>query len=336
VNERPGAHRQPTHRAHAIGRGQGPTAWRAIAVLGAVAGCPFAVLVSALLIDLPSRLAIAWQAGTPSASVDVVPLTVTAAAVGTLAVAVAGAVLAAPSASFLGRRAALSVAAAIAGAAAGLWGLWVVTAVTAVDPVSPPPPDLELLVPLISVLVTMRLVGLAYGAAAHDPSPRPPDPALPRADIPVGAAPRWRHDGVSGFFLAAVLALSLLGALSWRAAPVAGLTCWVMAGLTAVLVRIRLEIDERGLALSAWGRGPAMVLPWARIVEAHAVRIRPVQWGGWGFRVVPRRSSVGLRKGPGLVLTLTDGRRLGITLDEPVLPAGLVNSHLERVRGGGP
>jgi hypothetical protein len=69
------------------------------------------------------------------------------------------------------------------------------------------------------------------------------------------------------------------------------------------------------------------------VVEAHAVRIRPLQWGGWGFRVIPARTGPIVRKGPGLVLVLTDGRRLGITLDDPVTPAGLINTQLDRLRG---
>ena len=52
--------------------------------------------------------------------------------------------------------------------------------------------------------------------------------------------------------------------------------------------------------------------------------------------MIPARVGVVTRKGPGLVLTLTDGRRLGITVDEPLLPAGLVNTHLDRLRAGTP
>lgn len=74
-------------------------------------------------------------------------------------------------------------------------------------------------------------------------------------------------------------------------------------------------------------------MPWSRVGAAQAALIRPLQWGGWGFRVIPGRLGIVLRKGPGLVLTLTDGRRLGVTLDDPVLPAGLVNAHLDRLRG---
>ena len=262
-------------------------------------------------------------------------LTALAAGLGAVAVAVAGAVLATHGSSFLAGRWLVGAMAVVAWAGAGGWSLFAVTAATDEVPAAPAPPGFEVVLPLVAVLVGARLTSLAYGSPARDPAPRVPAAGLPRAELAAGEPPHWRHDTMSGFFLGAVLGLALVGAGVWHGVMVGALICWVAALLTLVLVRMRVDIDERGFGLSVWGRRPAVVLPWSELVEAHAVRIRPLQWGGWGFRVIPARTGPVLRKGPGLVLILTDGRRLGITLDDPVTPAGLINAHLDRLHGGG-
>ncbi len=301
--------------------------------VGVVALGPLAVLASALLVDLPAALAVTWDADRPDGSVRTAALCVLATLVGVAAVVLVLVALAAPRSPFLAGRAAVSVAAGVSAAAAGTWGLLVVTTAAAADASTPPAPTVEIAIPLFAVLVAVQLAGAAYGSPPHDPAPPPPAADLPRAPLADGETPGWRHAGWSGFYLAGTGGLVLLGALTWRPLPQVAVLCWVVAVLTAPLLRLRFALDERGFALSV-ALLPAMVIPWDRIVEARPARIRPLQRGGWGFRVIPGRTGIVLRRGPGLVLTLADGRRLGVTLDDPVLPAGLVNAHLDRLRGG--
>jgi hypothetical protein len=307
-----------------------------VATLAVIAVAPAATLVSALVMHLPDRLAFTWAAGRADATVSTPVSATVAATIGVLAVVAAAAVLAAGRGPFLAGRWMVSSLAVLAWAAAGGWTALAVTAAVAEVPAAPPPPGAEAVLPLLAVLLGGRATALAYGSPSHDPHPGPPDAALPRGELARGAPPSWRHDTMSGFFLTAVLGLALVGAVMWRGLTVAALICWVAGLMTVLLVRMRVDVDERGFGLSVWGRRPAVVLPWSELVEAHAVRIRPLQWGGWGFRVIPARTGPVVRKGPGLVLTLTDGRRLGITLDDPVTPAGLINTHLDRLRGGAP
>jgi len=306
---------------------------RGATTLAAVGLWPVLVLAAAAVADLPPELAVGWGGRGPDAFSSTRWLTGLAVATGAAAVLVVGVALALPGPRYLARRFAVGVAATVAGGAAGLWGMLATAALTAADASDPPPPAAEVLVLLVAVLVATSLAGFAYGQPPFDPAPGPPPVDLPRADLPPGQSPRWSYTGMSGFFMAAVLLLLMVGAVLFRIVQAGAVLCWVMAALTLVLVRLRFAIDERGLTLRAWGRGPAGVLPWDRIVEARAVRVRLLQWGGWGFRLIPGRVAIGLRKGPALVLTLTDGRRLGVTLDEPVLPAGLVNAHLDHLRG---
>lgn len=312
-----------------------PTA-RALATLLAVAAAPVGVLVSRALVDLPERLAVHWDARAADATLPTDGLLAAALVAGTAAVAVVAVALTMPGAPFLARRFAVRMAAAVGGFAAGLWGLLVVTAASAPVPGAPAPPDLEVLVPLVAVLLATGLAGAAYGEPATDPDPPAPAAGLPRADLPGGGPPRWAYESWSGFFLVCVGALLVLGALLYRTVALGAVLAWVMAVLTLLPARLRLTVDARGLSVQAWGRGPAGTVPWSRIVDARAALVRPLQWGGWGFRVIPARAGVVTRKGPGLVLTLTDGRRLGVTLPDPLLPAGLVNAYLDRLRTGPP
>ncbi len=318
-----------------VDRPDRPTPARAALSLLAVAAGPVVALVSGGLVDLPDRLPVHWDARSADGFLPTLGVLAGVLAAGVIAVLAAALALVVPGPSYLGRRFVVGASATVAGAAAGVWGLLVVTTAPAPVPTATAQPDLEVLVVIAGVLVSTRLAGAAYGQPPVDPAPPPPASDLPRAELPDGEPPRWSHVSYSGFFLTCIGVLLVVGALLYRYVLLGAVLAWVMAALTLVLVRLRFTVDERGLSLQAWGRGPSGTVPWHRIVEAQAVLIRPLQWGGWGFRVIPGRAGIVTRKGPGLVLTLTDGRRLGVTLEEPVLPAGLVNTHLDRLRAGG-
>ena len=51
-----------------------------------------------------------------------------------------------------------------------------------------------------------------------------------------------------------------------------------------------------------------------------------MDWGGWGYRIMPDRSAVVLRSGPGLVVTSTSGKQFAITIDDPEEPAALLQA----------
>jgi len=56
-----------------------------------------------------------------------------------------------------------------------------------------------------------------------------------------------------------------------------------------------------------------------------------MRWGGWGYRWAGRgRTGVIVRRGPGMLIRLRDGRRLAVTLDGATQAAGLVNDLLDR------
>jgi len=53
---------------------------------------------------------------------------------------------------------------------------------------------------------------------------------------------------------------------------------------------------------------------------ALVLSLRPSEWGGWGYRIMPGRSAIVLRSGPGLVVTTTSGTQFAISLADPQTP----------------
>ena len=92
---------------------------------------------------------------------------------------------------------------------------------------------------------------------------------------------------------------------------------------------LRVIVDRRGLRILAGpAEGPLSVpvkrIPLTDILAASAEHIEPLKWGGWGYRVIPGRSALVLRAGPGLVLELRNGSRFAVTVDDPETPAGVL------------
>jgi len=93
----------------------------------------------------------------------------------------------------------------------------------------------------------------------------------------------------------------------------------------ALFWEVQVTVDHRGLRVVAGLLGlPLKRIPVAGIASASAEHIDPTRWGGWGYRILPGRSALVLRSGPGLVLQLRDGRRFAVTVEDPDTPAALL------------
>ena len=83
------------------------------------------------------------------------------------------------------------------------------------------------------------------------------------------------------------------------------------------------------------------MLPWPRtsidvveIESASAIDVRPMEWGGWGYRgtlTLMKQAAVVLRAGPGIRLDLTDGRVFVVTVDNPEPAVALLNAEVGRL-----
>lgn len=100
--------------------------------------------------------------------------------------------------------------------------------------------------------------------------------------------------------------------------------------------RIRVTADRSGLQIRYGFLGwPRTSVPLRRIATAQAIDVRPTEWGGWGYRgnlTLMNRAAVVLRGGPGIRLHLHDGKVFVVTIDDPDIPARLLNAEASRLK----
>lgn len=190
--------------------------------------------------------------------------------------------------------------------------------------------------------VLLAFIAPAYGLVPLVLLPRgtaPPvtvqntTPVEPFPQAPTQTA-AWSRTISSGLFLAAtalMLALGValfipllvwegVGAVGWAMIPYAGAVM-----LVAAFCSFRVTADRRGLRVTSTLLGiPLKRIAPESIATVEAAELDPLQWGGWGYRIMPGRSAIILRKGPGLVITQTNNKQFAITLDHPDEPAGIL------------
>jgi hypothetical protein len=116
-------------------------------------------------------------------------------------------------------------------------------------------------------------------------------------------------------------------ALAVTLQPVAGAAV-ALAGLAAVLLSgVRVVVDRRGLTvlLGLLGR-PRVHIPAEDVAAVSVAHVSPMQFGGWGYRIVPGGSGVIIRSGQALVVTRRSGRHFTVTVDDAATAAGLLSA----------
>ncbi len=284
---------------------------------------------------LPARIATHWS-GTGPADDDssttgfftvLLVVGVLAAVAGTVAVALTGRF-----AQDAGRAATAHFLIPAAGAVTGgTAGIWMATALATLDD----PDDARL-----GWRFLLFVVGLAWALAVR--AVAGPAPVTAPADLPVATDQLGLTPTERAAFRTSLASPLLVGVTLASAAIIAVLAATTQPGLWPVLVlpvlagllfgRVTVTADHRGLRLVAGLLGvPVKHIALADITAATAEDINPLEWGGWGYRMIPGRSALVLRSGPGLVLHLRDGRRFAVTLTNPQVPANLLTTLRARV-----
>ncbi len=179
-------------------------------------------------------------------------------------------------------------------------------------------------------LVPLFLVGKGYT--------RPVEPTDEIAIEPVALAPgqtaatsSWVFSPLFVWltvFMAALAALTLFMALrtAEQSPPlwVTGLLAVSVLGVS-VLAAYRVTADWRGLRVTSWMFGiPLKRILLGEIKSASAAVLEPGEWGGWGYRVMPGRTAIIRRRGPGLVIDKTDGVQFAVSIDNPAEEASVL------------
>jgi len=227
------------------------------------------------------------------------------------------------------QRTVLTGVAAVCGLTAGVWSSVVTFALSAERGVAAPWAPVWLFAWPVVLVVAVRI---ACGPPPRLAVTNPPDPALPRVQLPTDGDVMWERELTAGAFLAGAAVLGVLGAFVFSLSGPLTAVCWVMAVLSVPIARTRIRLDELGVTLAPWLLPTQTTIPYRRIASARAEHLRPLRWGGPGQRVLAGDSGLLVRSGPGLVIELNDGRRLGILMAAPEVPAGIINAQLDRLR----
>jgi hypothetical protein len=117
----------------------------------------------------------------------------------------------------------------------------------------------------------------------------------------------------------------------------------VAAGLmilygTLAFVHVAVKIDGYALDVRCGHIGvPRRHIPLSHVVSAEFVhRVTPRQWGGWGCRWRPERgTAVVVRRGEGLAVTLNDGGRFTVTVDDAAMAVRVLRARIAHIKGAG-
>lgn len=152
------------------------------------------------------------------------------------------------------------------------------------------------------------------------------EPAAPELRLGPTERAGWSRTVVSRLVLGGGAATGL-GGLAALALGTTGtaVPLLVASPVLLALSSARVVVDRRGLVveLGPFGR-PRIRIPASDVVSATATDISPLQFGGWGYRIVPGGQGVVLRAGRALVVTRRSGRRFTVTVDDADTAARLL------------
>lgn len=192
---------------------------------------------------------------------------------------------------------------------------------------------------VLGVWIIPLLLCILYGVVPYALAPRQGVSEAPAAQTmflapsEVGA---WSHTLTANIFVYATIVVAAIAVVVIVPLVISGslASAWlapvILLAATVVLasfIRIRVSADWRGLrVVSVLLRIPLKRIPLDRIRRAEAAQLNPGEWGGWGYRIMPGRSALVLRSGPGLVVTTKDGTQFAISLADAENPARLLNT----------
>ena len=117
----------------------------------------------------------------------------------------------------------------------------------------------------------------------------------------------------------------------------------VAAGLmilygTLAFVHVTVKVDKDALDVRCGHMGvPRRHIPLSHVASADFVpRVTPRQWGGWGCRWRPEQgTAVVVRRGEGLVVTLEDGGKFTVTVDDAAAAVRVIRARLSHMETDG-
>lgn len=105
----------------------------------------------------------------------------------------------------------------------------------------------------------------------------------------------------------------------------------------AASAAFHVRVDHTGLSITSVLGFPRLSVPAAQITAVEAVEVSPVgEFGGWGWRFVPGRIGIVLRRGEGMTVHRVGRRAITITVDDAATGAALLETYARRAMGSTP
>ena len=179
---------------------------------------------------------------------------------------------------------------------------------------------------IVAALVVAALVWLAAGGRRSLSVIEPGTaPTLDLGDVTHSV---WSGRGIGKVTTMIGVVILLIALLTWGWA---GIVLLVVALVALLFAEVRTTVSQRGVVVSlGWWGFPSWTVPLETVEAATVENVKPLAWGGWGYRVRPGARAVVIRAGDGLRLVRPGGHDLVYTVDDAETGAGLINSIIQR------
>ena len=193
----------------------------------------------------------------------------------------------------------------------------------------------DVALPWYTVLVTVLVPGL-LGVAAWSLLPgrwmsAAPAPRASSITLAPGEKVMWIGHQHSTVMRVLSGLLAVAGVVMLRVQTPVAIPLFVIAVAVVLTSELGVRVDQAGVH-TLWGPfgWPRPRIPLADIASAHAERIEPMSWGGWGYRISSRGVAAVIRRGPGLVVERFDKPTYAVTVPDAERAADVLNALLAR------
>jgi hypothetical protein len=182
---------------------------------------------------------------------------------------------------------------------------------------------------IVVVFVAAVVVGfagwrLAGGRSGYDR----PAGEIPTIDLSADETVVWSGVGRGSVLIAIGLVTLVIAVAMWSPTSLALIA---IAALVLSFSEVRATVSERGVAVSlGWLGIPSWLVPMGAIERAEVEEVRPMAYGGWGYRLRPGVRALVVRGGPSLRLVRTAMPDLVLTVADAETGAGVVNALNDR------
>jgi hypothetical protein len=183
---------------------------------------------------------------------------------------------------------------------------------------------------VVAVVVALAAGYLGWRISGGSQGSDRPEGDRPTLDLAADQTAVWAGSGRGPLLVAigVVLLVIAVAVWSWTSVALIGIALLVLT-----FAQVRATVSARGVLVSlGWLGLPSWTVPMSRIEGAEVEDVRPMSYGGWGYRLRPGIRALVVRGGPGLRIVRSGTPDLVLTVDDAATGAALINTLRARNR----